>query len=182
MRLLDGVEDAFFGLAPVAKLFESERFAAFVQDTHDDLLAGRDRERADTEGVGFAAEIDLEPTVLRGAAFIDLEVAEDFDTTDESTMDVFGEFVSFSEDAVDAIPDTDVVIARLDMDIAGTSADGKFQDEVDRLGDRRVFGNIRCFDIVVGLVLFFAFDLDGLADLLLGAFAVGLETGEDIVL
>src|SRR6185312_7310964 len=57
----------------------------------------------------------------------------------------------FAQDAIDAVADDDVAFARLDVDVAGGGLNTVFNDQVDGLGDGRIFGDFVLFaDVFFG--------------------------------
>ena len=93
--------------------------------------------------------------VLRDAALGDVDVGHDLEAADHAGLDAARRAHHLVQHAVDAEPDAQVVLGRLDVDVGRAVADGLGDEQVDELDDRRVLdelGDVREIGLVVGLV------------------------------
>ena len=127
-----------------AQFLRAEQRLVLAQETHDDRLAvehGDDRD-ADVHLGGVDPHLDA--AVLGQALFRDVQMAEDLDAGADRRLEPLhlGRHGNFLEDAVDAVPDPELVLEGLEMDVRGAEIDRVFQDLVDEANDRGVFGRV----------------------------------------
>ena len=107
-------------------------------------------EHAHAKIVILAVGRELDPAVLRAAAFCDIQLGEDFDAGKNGTEETAGRVVSLHEPAVDAVANPHAILKRLDMNVAGAEHHGLGDDEVDEFHHRRVG---RVVGILIGRLL-----------------------------
>ena len=124
-----------------------------------DLLAEQHRQRRDAEVDDAVAHLELEPAVLRHPPLGDVELREDLDARGERRLHLERRPHDLEQRAVDAVAHPDLVLERLDVDVAGAALDRLDQEPVDQLDHRRVL------DLRLGGGLFFPLldDLEVLA-------------------
>ena len=110
--------------------------------TQDDLLAEQRRQDGDAEvdflGAAFAvAEADLDAAVLRQPLLGDVELRHDLDARGDRVAELHRRRHDVVEDAVDAEPDAELLLVRLDVDVARPLLDRRHQHQVDQADDRR---------------------------------------------
>ena len=118
--------------------------------------------------------------VLGLARFGDIHLGHDLEAGDDRGLDRLGAAHHLVQDAVDAEPNTQVVLLRLDVDVGGAVGDGLLDDVVDELDRRR-------FDVDVGELVEFLVGTAPRADehvlsSVLGDLVVLLDGREDVVL
>ena len=91
------------------------------------------------------AEVDLAPaggegdaSVLRDTVLGDVEAGHDLEARRHASLDRLRRPGDLMEHAVDAEPDSEIVGARLDVDVRGAFLEGLAEDQVDVLDDRSV--------------------------------------------
>ena len=107
------------------------------------------RQTAHTEVDGLACDGEGDTSVLRNAAFGDVEVRQDLDTRDDGRGHLHVRSLHFVKRAVDAVANLEVMFERLDVNIGRTVDDALVQDEVDEADDGgRVGGVLHRRDVV----------------------------------
>ncbi len=142
-------------LGQEAEVLEPEHRLALVEDAHDDLLAVHGRQGRDAQVDAAAADLHRDAAVLRDAALGDVDVGHDLEARDHARLDAARRAHHLVEHAVDAEPDAQVGLVRLDVDVARAVADGLVHEQVDELDDRRVLDDLRQpreIGLLVGLV------------------------------
>ena len=120
-----------------------EHQLVLVEQTHDDLLAEQRRQHRDAEVdlLRHAAlvEADLDAAVLRQPLLGDVELRHDLDARDDRVAELHRRRHDVVEDAVDAVADAQLLLVRLDVDVARALLDRRHQHDVDEPHDRRFF-------------------------------------------
>ena len=111
------------------------------QPQHGALAEGR-RDGGDADVDLPASEPDLDPPVLGQAALGDVEPRHDLDPGDRRGVPLPGGGDHRVEDAVDTVPDDELLLVRLEVDVAGPLTDRPEQDGVDEADDRRLVGRL----------------------------------------
>ena len=136
------------------------------RETHDDLFAVARGQRGNADIVFLAVDAHGDAAVLRFALFGDVHAAHNLDAGDDGgqQIDVVQHF--FGQHAVDAVADADLLFQGVEMNIAGTLADGLFNDGAHQLHD----GGVVQLGLLLGLL---GLQLLELALALLGVFLGG---------
>ncbi len=163
--------EVFERLRVEPELAHVELQVALVEQPHDDLLAPQRRQRRHAEvHLAALAELELDATVLRETALGDVERRHDLDAADDGVLQLDGGRHLLGEHAVDAVAHPELLLVRLDVDVARALLDGVEQHHVDQADDRRVLAGLLELE-EVGRVVLVAGELD-----------LGLvETGHDLV-
>ncbi len=116
--------------------------------------------RTDTRKSIFStlAEFQLDTSVLREAALGDVELAHDLETRCDRVLELERRGHLLDEDAVDAVTNAELLLVRLDVNIARALLDRVEQDHVHEPDDGRVLA--RFFELEGVHVLFLAGELD----------------------
>ena len=133
---------ALEGVGQEAQVGQVEQGRTLVEDPHDHLLAVDGREGGDTKVDGLAGDHARHAPVLGHAALGDVEVGHDLQAADQPGLDVLGRAHHLMEHAVDAVPDPDVALGGLDVDVGGAVLNGLADQEVDELDDRGVLDDL----------------------------------------
>ena len=136
---------AFAGTIAISRRFSRDspswsigRIASVgVQQPDDDLLAELGRHRRDPKIDPPPLEPQPAAAVLRLAALGDVHPGHDLETGDRRVLQMVGNGQHVVQQPVDALPDLQQRLVRLDVDVAGAGFRGVAQDEVDELHDRR---------------------------------------------
>ena len=141
-RLGDGVLELGQRLGLEAELRHVEHQLVLVEETKDDLFAEQRRQARDAEvdflGRAVDGEADLDAAVLRQPLFRDVELRHDLDARGDRVAELHRRRHDVVEDAVDAEPDAELLLVRLDVDVAGALLDRRHQHQVDEPDDRRL--------------------------------------------
>ena len=121
-----------------AELADADLDVVFVEHPHHDRLPVVGGQHADAEVVVFAIGRELDASVLRPAAFGDIEFREDLDARKDGTQQPSRRVVAFDETTVYAVADADPVFEGLDVDVAGPQLNRLGDDEAAELDDRRI--------------------------------------------
>ncbi len=100
------------------------------------------------------ADFHADPTVLRDAALGDVDVGHDLQTADDTGLNAPRRTHHLVQHAVDAEPDSQVVLGGLYVDVGRSVPYCLRHEQVDELDDRRVLdelGDVRQLDLVVGV-------------------------------
>jgi hypothetical protein len=116
-----------------------------------DLLTEQHRQRRDAEVDDPVPHLELEAAVLRHAALGDVELAEDLDAAGERRLELDGRLHHLEQRTVDAVAHPQLVLERLDVDVARAPSHRLGEDAVDELDDRRIV-DLRLLCVVVVLV------------------------------
>src|SRR5207302_5609183 len=119
-------------------LLDAHERLALVQDPHDDLFAEDGRDGADAEVDLLALDLELDAPVLREPPLGAVHLRHDLDPGDDGRVDVRGRRHDDVQGAVDAVPDPDPGLLRLDVDVAGPLAKRLHDDHVDQADDRGI--------------------------------------------
>jgi len=119
-----------------AELREGDQGAAAVQDTQDDFLSPEGGEGGHTQVDDAIINSGGEAAILREAGLGDVALREDLETRDDEALHLLIQRGVGHQAAVDAVPDLDAVLARLDVDIRGAEADGIAKQDAHDLDNR----------------------------------------------
>ena len=118
-----------------AELRHVEHQLVLVEKTHDDLLAEERRQTGHAEvdlfGRAVDGEADLDTAVLRQALLGDVELRHDLEARRDRVAELHRRRHHVVEDAVDAEPDPELLLVRLDVDVARALLNGRHQHQVD---------------------------------------------------
>src|SRR3989442_1286436 len=114
--------------------------AARVEDAEHDRLAVDHRDHRYAQVDLAPANLEPDAPVLREALLGDVEVAEDLDARDDGGVELadLARDVGLVEHAVDAVAHAELVVKRIDVNVAGAQLQGFGEDLVDELDDRCV--------------------------------------------
>ena len=120
-----------------------EHQLVLVEETKDDLFAeeGRQHRDAEVDLLRLAALVvaDLDAAVLRQALLGDVELRHDLHARHDGVAILHRRRHDVVEDAVDAVPDAQLLLVRLDVNVAGALLNGGHEHDVHEPDDRRVF-------------------------------------------
>ena len=108
----------------------------FVQKSQDGRLTVVGGDHTDPQIQLFFANGDLDPPVLWPSPLGDVDPGEDFDSGQDGPQLSSGQRISFVQDSVNAIADSDAVFERFDMDVRGPELDGFVDHQLDQANDR----------------------------------------------
>src|SRR5438093_1501616 len=149
---------------------------------HDDGLAVHGRNRRDADVDASAVQVDADAPVLRQPALGDVHFGHDLDAGGDGGLQAARRRLLIVEDAVDAIPDAQRVLERLDVDVGGLGRDRVLDEQIDEPHDRRLEGHVaHMVDVFVTLgtaLLVDALD-DALQGARVGAVVVAIDGLED---
>ena len=84
-------------------------------------------------------EANLDAAVLGQPLFRDVELRHDLDARRDGIPELHRRGHDVVEQPVDAVPDPQLLLVRFDVDVARTLLDGRHQQHVHQLDDRRFF-------------------------------------------
>ncbi len=111
-----------------------------VEHAQHDALAVLGRQRGDAQVHRAVGDVALDAAVLRQAALGDVEVRHDLHARDDRQREVPRRRGHLVERAVHAVADFELVLERLEMDVARPVLDRLIEDQVDETDDRRGVG------------------------------------------
>jgi hypothetical protein len=123
-----------------AQVREREALGRVVEDSHDDLLAPHRGQRGDPQVDRPALVRDRHPAVLGTAPLGDVDLGHDLEAGGHAVLDAPVGALHLVQHPVDPVPDGEVVLARLDVDVAGTVVHGLSDQQVDEPDDGGVAG------------------------------------------
>ena len=126
-----------------------EAGVALVEDTHDHAFAVHRRQRRDAQ-VDFPPEhLQLDAAVLRQPPLGDVELGHDLDAADHGGLQLLGRGFDVVQDAVDPVAHLQVLLERLDVNVARPRLDRLGDDQVDEPDDGGLRGQVfQLFDIL----------------------------------
>src|SRR5262249_23255818 len=120
------------------QLVERQQCSGLVQDAHDDFFAKLRRDLRHTEIDLTTVHFNGNATILRQAQLRDIQSRKDLESGYQRQLNLLGEDVLDTQYAVDAKPQYNTSILRLDMDVAGALLNRKSKDVVGQPHNRRV--------------------------------------------
>ena len=90
-------------------------------------------------GHAVLVEADLDAAVLRQALLGDVELRHDLDARRDRVAELHRRAHDVVENAVDAVADAQLLLVRLDVDVARALLNRRHQHDVDQPHDRRLF-------------------------------------------
>ena len=111
-----------------------------VQHPQHQLLPVDLRQGGHADVDDAVVDLELEPPVQRQAPFGDIHVGQDLDAGHDGRVEPLGRRGDFAQEPVDPQPDRDVVLPRLEMDVAGPVAHRLHQHQVHEPHHRRIVG------------------------------------------
>ena len=109
-------------LALESELRHVQHQLVLVEETKDDFLAEERREAGHTEvdllGHALCRKPDLDAAVLRKTLLGDVQLGHDLDAGRDRVAELHRRLHHVVEDAVDAEPDPELLLVRLDVDVA----------------------------------------------------------------
>ena len=122
-----------------AEILKREEDVRPVEDPHDDPFAKDHRDHAHAHVDLLAADLKLDPAVLRKPLLGDVHAREDFQTTDDRGLETvdLGRQRCFLKDSVDSVANLQIALEGFDVDVASTLAQRLDDDLVDELDDAR---------------------------------------------
>src|ERR1700722_16348027 len=122
-----------------AEFVEAGGEVRLVEHAEHDFFTVDRGQKGDAQIEVLAADANAHTTVLREAAFGDVEAAHDLNTRGERQLHLLGRRSDVDERAVNAITETDHLFKRLDVNIAGAVLDGLDENEVGQFDDGGFF-------------------------------------------
>jgi hypothetical protein len=173
--------EAFECLREEAEIGEPEKDGVLPQDPQDDALAVDRRQCRDTEVELVARDREGAVTVLRLPVLGDVHIGHDLEPADDGGLSALGAAHHLVEHAVDAVPDAQVLLLRLYMDVRCPVSDRLRDHVVHKLDDRCVALDLRqSLEVVGGEVAARAHPVVRVD--MLGYLVRFLDGGEDVVL
>ena len=123
-----------------AELLEIERDHATVEHPHHHALAEKRRQHAHAEVDRMAAHRQLDPAVLRKTPLGDVEIRHHLDPSGDRKGEMLRRRHHLLQHAVGLQPDPELMLERLEVDVAGAVADRHQEHHVEELADRRALG------------------------------------------
>ena len=123
-----------------ADLVQVERHDRAVEHPHDDALAEHRGQHADAEIDRVAADGQLDAAVLRHAALGDVEIGHHLDAGGDREGQMARRRHHFVQHAVGLDADAELVLERLEVQVAGVVLDRQQQHHVEQLADRGAVG------------------------------------------
>ena len=153
--------------------------AGTVEDSHDDLLAVHGRQRRDAQVDDGAVDCQADPPVLRHPSFGDVDVGHHLQARDDAGDDRSRLTHPLVQHPVDAVPDAEVVLGRLDVDVGGSLLHGLQDDQVDELDDRSLLDDgTERRQVLLLVERIVDHDLGDVADLLVELAALAEQVGQ----
>ena len=122
-----------------AEVRQVEQDARLVEQAHDDaLVAAARRDGADADVEALAGDLLGDAPVLRQALLGDVERALDLDAADDAVHEGARRAARDVELAVDAVADDDLLLLRLDVDVARALLHRLQEERVDPADDGRL--------------------------------------------
>src|SRR5690606_35532331 len=120
------------------QVLEIQGCGGVVEHAHHNLFAPHRGQRRHAQ-VNLAALMrDRETAVLRLAALGDVDVGHDLDARDHAVLDGLARTLHLMEHTVNAVPDAEVLLCRLNVNIGCTVLNGLRADEVHKSHNGRV--------------------------------------------
>ncbi len=123
-----------------ADLVQVERHHRAVEHPHDHAFAEHGGQHADAQVDRVAADGQLDAAVLRHAPLGDVEVGHHLDAGGDGERQVARRRHHFVQHAVGLDADAELVLERLEVQVAGVVLDGQQQHHVQQLADRGAVG------------------------------------------
>src|ERR1700730_7436753 len=156
---VDGVLEGLERLRVETQLGHVELEVRLVEQTHDDFFADQAGADRDAEvHLAALAQLELDAAVLREAALGDVELGHDLHAADDRCLQLHRRLHRLVEHAVDAVADAEVLLVRLDVDVARALLDRVEQDQVHELDHWRILRAL--LDIEDVLLVLGVVDLD----------------------
>ena len=137
MGSVDGVLELDQGVAVQAELVDTGGEVGLVEHAEHDLLAVDRRQNRDAQIEIFSRHAHAHAAVLRQPALGDVEVGHDLDARDHRRGKAFRRRLHIVQHAVDAVPDGETVLERLDVDVGRAHVEGVRDQQADQADDRR---------------------------------------------
>ena len=161
MRAADDVADEAQVVRGDADAVEAEHHGGLVEQADGDALAVRGGHGGDAHVDLLAGDLAANTTVLRQALLGDVEAGHDLDAGDDAGEVRLGGALDLVEDAVDAVADGDLLVAGLDVDVAGLLLGGVEDEAVDEADDRGVLGRgVQDVLVLLGVLLGLLLEVD----------------------
>jgi hypothetical protein len=138
-----GPHEVLERLGVEAELRHVELQVALVEEPHDDLLAPDRRQDADAEvHLAPLAELELDAPVLREAALGDVERRHDLEAAAIAFFSLSGGVISSRSTPSMRYAHAELLLVRLDVDVARALLDGVEQHHVDEADDGGVLARL----------------------------------------
>ena len=126
-----------------SELRHVEHQLVLVEQTHDDFFAEKRRQAGDAEvdvlRLAVVLEADFDAAVLRQPLFGDVELRHDLDARRNRISEFQRRRHDVVEKTVHAVPDAQLLLVWLDVNVARAFLNGRHQQHVHELDDRRLF-------------------------------------------
>ena len=116
--------------------------AGAIEQPHHDRLAVHGGNGRDADVHAPALQRDADAPVLRQAPLGDVHLRHDLDARRDGRLQPARGRLLIEEHAVDAVPDAQRVLERLDVDVGGARADRVLDEQVDEAHDGRLEGHV----------------------------------------
>ena len=134
----------------------------FVQNPNHHFFAEMRQERGDAQINLALKKIDADAPVLRLAMFGNIQPGDDLNARNQGQLQPFRNANPFAQQAVNAIPDVQMLGGRLEMNIAGAFFDAVGDNHVRQADDLAAFADFADFADINGLFRAeFMLDADG---------------------
>ena len=124
-----------------ADLVQVQRDDRTVQHPHHDALAKHRRQHADAQVDRVSPDGQFNPAVLRQPPFGNVEVGHHLDAGRDRKCQVTRRGYQFVQHAVGFDADAELILERLEVNVAGVFLDRRQQHDVQQLADRRTVGH-----------------------------------------
>ena len=138
MRLADRLAEALLIRAGEEQVPHGHDLAGVVENSHDDLLAPHRGQSRHAKVDGSTLVSYRQAAVLRLALLGDVDRRHDLQPRDDAVLNRPVGLLHLVQHTVDAEPDAQLLLARLDVDVARAVVDGLSDQEVDEAHDRSV--------------------------------------------
>jgi hypothetical protein len=131
-----------------AELRDVQLDRRLVEDAQHDAFAELRGQRRNAQIHLAATERDLDAAVLRDAALGDVQGSQHLDARDDRQRERLGRRRHFVEGTVNPVANLELVLERLEVDVARLVADGLPHDQIDEADDGRLLRHR--LDVVLG--------------------------------
>ena len=157
VRQLQHVDELGQKLVGETQCVEIEYHRFTIENTHHHRFTVRGRHGGNTQIQLLTLHPQHDATVLRQAAFGDVELGHDLDAGNHRGGRTGRWRLDFLQHTVDAVTHFQSILERLDVNIRGPRLDCALDDQIDQANDRRFGSQIaQMLDIVFGAAVTFA--------------------------
>ena len=134
-----------------AEAFDLEVDRGAIEDAEHDRFSELSGQSGDAEVNGAIAKVESDASVLREPALRNVEVGHDLDARDHRKGQTLGGRGHLIKRAIHAVTDLELVLERLEMDVARAVLHGLKKDEVDKPDDGNFVREVRKHGRIVGV-------------------------------